>query len=169
MCSGCRLCEVVCSFHHEKIFAPWLSRIRVFKKEPAIDYPVSCKKCKNPPCLKSCEFSALSVDPSSGGVVVNEKMCTGCGECTKGCPFGAIYLPDGRNFPVVCDLCGGDPKCVKFCPAGVLRFMTSDELARIKQQKIALDHMGTFLEKWGLAPKEELSPVEAMLSGEFKL
>jgi Fe-S-cluster-containing hydrogenase component 2 len=152
------------------MFAPWLSRIRVLKKEPAIDYPVVCKRCKNPSCVKSCEFSALTVDPSSGVVVVNEKECTGCGECTKGCPFGAIYVPDGKSVAVVCDLCGGDPKCVTFCPAGVLKFMTSNELARTRQEKIALDHMNESLEQWGVAPKEEEpSPVEAMLRGEFKI
>jgi len=152
------------------MFAPWFSRIRVFKQEPVIDYPVSCKRCKNPPCVKSCEFSALRLDTSSGVIVVNEKECIGCGECTKACPFGAIYIPDGRDFPIVCDLCGGEPKCVKFCPAGVLKFITSEELTATKQKEIALKHMNTLLKKWGLAPKkEEPSPVEAILRGEFKL
>jgi len=170
MCSGCRLCEVVCSFHHEKMFAPWLSRIRVFKKEPAVDYPVFCRRCKNPPCVKSCEFSALKVDTNSGVIVVDKEACIGCGECSKACSFGAIYMPDDGEFPLVCDLCGGDPKCVKYCPAGVLKFMTSEELARVKQEKIALGHMDKFLEKWGLAPqKEKPSPVEAMAIGQLKL
>jgi Fe-S-cluster-containing hydrogenase component 2 len=152
------------------MFAPWLSRIRVFKKEPAIDYPVMCKRCKNPPCVTSCKFSALKANPDAGGIIVDEEACVGCGECTEACPFGALYIPDGKDFPIVCDLCGGTPKCVEFCPAGVLKFLSSEELAREKQEKIAQSHMEPFLEKWGLSQKEKKpSPIEAMAIGQLKL
>jgi ferredoxin len=32
----------------------------------------------------------------------------------------AIRLDDDTQFPLKCDLCGGDPQCVKFCPTEAL-------------------------------------------------
>src|SRR3989338_207787 len=68
VCSGCRLCEIVCSFRHEAIFAPWLSRIRVVTVEHLIDYPVTCKLCKNPPCQKACPVNAISKSEDTEGI-----------------------------------------------------------------------------------------------------
>ena len=32
-CTGCRSCELACSYHHQKIFAPSISSIRVKRSE----------------------------------------------------------------------------------------------------------------------------------------
>jgi Fe-S-cluster-containing hydrogenase component 2 len=34
----------------------------------------------------------------------------------------AIRLDEDTQFPLKCDLCGGDPQCVKFCPTEALVF-----------------------------------------------
>ncbi len=140
LCSGCRLCETACSFRHEGIFAPWLSRIRVVTVEHLIDYPSTCRLCKNPSCQKSCPVNAISKDEATGAQKVDATLCIGCGECVLACPFGAISIPEGKNFPLVCDLCAGDPECVKVCPQQVLKFKSEESTIKVKIEKQALEY-----------------------------
>ena len=73
LCSGCRACELACSYHHSKKFGPKLSSIKVVryvdtgKKKIIIyrdelgSYP-SCDECINenfPLCVKYCTSNAL--------------------------------------------------------------------------------------------------------------
>jgi len=137
-CSGCRMCELVCSFTHYKIFNPALSRIKVAKLESElIDHPVTCRQCINPPCQKACPTSAIERNNPLRVNRINEERCIGCGECAAACPFGAIFIPAGENFPVSCDLCEGEPKCVQFCPMKVLTFTSDEDLAKNKRKKVA--------------------------------
>ena len=42
-CTACRACEVACSFTHEGVFAPHLSRIRVVRfMDQGLNAPVVC-------------------------------------------------------------------------------------------------------------------------------
>ncbi len=59
----------------------------------------------------------------SGIVIIDEKLCTGCGKCVKMCPKKILYLEPGTNKCKVtdetkCDRLGG---CVWACPAGAIR------------------------------------------------
>ena len=134
-CTGCRMCELVCSFTHSRIFNPSLSRIRVTTRETElIDFPVICRQCLNPPCQKVCPTQAISRN-SLGANQIEEELCIGCGECVSACPFGAIYIPTGEKVPISCDLCGGDPQCVAYCPREVLTYTSNEGLARDKRVK----------------------------------
>ena len=137
-CSGCRMCEQVCSFTHHKIFNSSLSRIRVVTIESElIDHPLTCRLCSNPPCQKVCPTQAIDRSNSLGVNQVNEERCIGCGECVLACPFGAISIPRAEKFPISCDLCGGNPQCVQYCPMKVLAFISDEDLAREKRKKVA--------------------------------
>jgi len=138
-CSGCRMCELVCSFTHERVFNPAHSRIRVVTLEAElIDYPVTCRQCTNPPCQKACPTNAIETNYSPlEANRIHEELCIGCGECVSACPFGAITIPAGEKFPVLCDLCGGNPQCVEYCPMKVLTFTSDEELAQRKKKKVA--------------------------------
>lgn len=126
-CTGCRMCELVCSFTHYKIFNPSLSRIKVVTQESElIDFPIICRQCQDPTCKEVCPTQAISRDNHLGVNRINNELCIGCGECVSACPFGAIYLPAGEKVPISCDLCGGDPQCVTYCPREVLN-CTTDE------------------------------------------
>lgn len=65
-CRGCRICELVCSFHHKRVFSPELSSIKVSRNnrtggnEWSIDS--TCDSCKgeiHPLCVEYCVYGAL--------------------------------------------------------------------------------------------------------------
>ena len=65
-CYGCRTCELACSFHHQRVFAPELSSIKISKSnytgkiEWRIDSSCdSCVKEELPLCVKFCSYGAL--------------------------------------------------------------------------------------------------------------
>ena len=120
-CVGCRTCELACSFYHEKTFNPEKSRIRIFRTEPAISYPVVCGQCPEAPCINACPAHAIACDTGSGTVLINEELCTGCGLCIEKCPHNAVFLHPDKRVAIKCDLCGGNPACIKFCPGRVLQ------------------------------------------------
>lgn len=118
-CSGCRMCEQVCVFSHEKEFNPRRSRIKVLINErEGVNAPLLCSQCKE--CLSSCKRGALSWDEEVGAVRVDAEKCNACGLCIERCEEGAIRVDPITGIVIVCDLCDGDPECVKWCPEEVL-------------------------------------------------
>ena len=50
-CTGCGLCELACSFQHEKYFSPSLSRIGVLRNhQKGIFIPLNCTQCEESQC-----------------------------------------------------------------------------------------------------------------------
>ncbi|MEM0253852.1 MAG: 4Fe-4S dicluster domain-containing protein [Candidatus Bathyarchaeia archaeon] len=117
-CSGCRRCEIACSFFHEGKIWPEASRIRVFMLLPGIEVPHFCVQCEDYPCVEACPVKALSISDETGAVLVNSESCTGCGNCIKACPGAVPHIHPEKRVILICDLCGGDPKCVKVCREG---------------------------------------------------
>lgn len=130
-CTGCRACELACSYRHEGAFAPSLSRIRVRKDEPAgLDEPVVCRQCGVARCVQVCSCGALSRDRRTGAVLVDAGLCMRCGDCVEACPFGAVRIHPDTALPLICDLCDGDPACVGRCVTGALRYGRAGDAAR---------------------------------------
>ncbi len=52
-------------------------------------------------------------------LIVSLEDCTGCGECTEVCPYGAIEVIDGDAVidPSACHFCY---RCVEACPEGAI-------------------------------------------------
>ena len=133
LCAGCRACELICSFTHERKFSDRLSRIHVDKiDEEGIDRPLVCRQCGNARCVEACPDEALSRDPETRCVVVDEALCGGCGACADACPFGVITLHPETGAPLICDLCGGDPECVKRCPTGAISYGLAGAADRVQ-------------------------------------
>jgi carbon-monoxide dehydrogenase iron sulfur subunit len=143
-CSGCRFCEMICSFKHEGRFSPNLSRIRVVKEDKhGFDYPVFCHQCDSCPSVAACPVDALS-RTEVGIIQLNKDACTGCGSCKDACTFEALEL-DESSRPLACDLCGGKPICVSRCPTNAISFVDSEaEFPRPELESRRL------LRKWGI-------------------
>lgn len=126
-CSGCCLCELICSGVKERVFNPEKARIRVIKESPGFSIAFACHFCNEPPCVAACPNEALSAD-ENGVLSVAEENCTACGVCVEACEFGVLILKPDAELPVACDLCGGEPQCIKFCPESALKLATFEEI-----------------------------------------
>jgi Fe-S-cluster-containing hydrogenase component 2 len=59
-CTGCRLCELVCSVFHDGVSNASRSRIKIMKWEAEGLYiPMSCQQCQDPQCVRFCEVKAV--------------------------------------------------------------------------------------------------------------
>lgn len=134
-CTGCKLCELVCSGEKEGEFNPLLSRIRTVRLGTVVNTSLACRLCDEPTCVRACPTKALSQDEPSGLIRVDEDRCTGCGWCIEACEFGAITLPADREHVLVCDLCDGDPRCVEMCPQEALSLKNAEEMAQVMRKK----------------------------------
>lgn len=131
-CTGCRICELACSYKHFKVMSPARSRIHVVRMEhEPIDAPIYCIQCGL--CVDACPFDAISRDLKTGAIRVDADKCAGCGMCVHVCPYGAASIDPESGKALICDLCGGDPECVKACPEGVLLYVDSAEAAKYKR------------------------------------
>lgn len=137
-CTGCRVCEIICSLYHEDEVNPVKSRIHVISwEDEGIDIPMICQQCEKAPCAGICPVHAINVDPETGAMLIDEKVCIGCRACVSACPFGAPAVrPDTRKV-IKCDLCNGEPKCVEFCVTGALQFKPVSKAVLLKKRAAA--------------------------------
>lgn len=142
-CTGCRICEQVCSVWHEKVVNPYRARIKVVKWEmEGKVIPMVCQQCDDAPCIEVCPMSAIYNDDVTGAVQIDYDRCIGCGMCISTCPFGAMGYDFVGHKVIKCDLCNGDPQCVRFCDAGAIRLESKAAVnaeARTRAARQALD------------------------------
>jgi len=137
-CTGCRLCELVCSVSHEGVSNPSKSRINVIKWEAEGLYiPMSCQQCQDAPCMTICPVKAISRDQQLDYVKIDYNVCIGCRSCVAVCPFGAMgfNVKDKKVFK--CDLCEGDPQCVRFCDVKALEYVDANRINILKKREAA--------------------------------
>ena len=121
-CTGCRICEIVCSLGHERVVNPSKARIYIQRRyEESLYLPYVCQNCTDPNCVAACPTGALNQD-SSGVIHADQDLCTGCEVCVQACPHDAIRYNDSASKILVCDQCGGKPLCVEFCSTSALRY-----------------------------------------------
>jgi Fe-S-cluster-containing dehydrogenase component len=80
---------------------------------------------------------ALTRDPSTALVNVDEDKCIGCGTCSLVCPLGVPKLDTAQKKMVKCNLCQDEelPVCVANCPNEALVFVEEpDEKMEIKDK-----------------------------------
>ncbi len=122
-CTGCRLCEQVCSVMHEGSVNPHRARIKIMKWEiEGVVLPMVCQQCDEPPCRDICPMGAIEKNEDTGLVMVDYDKCIGCRMCISACPFGAMDYDLVGKKVMKCDLCGGEPQCVSFCDPAAVRF-----------------------------------------------
>jgi TPP-dependent indolepyruvate ferredoxin oxidoreductase alpha subunit len=119
-CVGCDICEYACSFEKEKVFNPRKSRIRSIRIGQTLNSAITCKACKDAPCIRVCPEKAITQSLETGTIRVDEQKCKGCDWCIDACEYGAITLHPNSHKAMICDICGGDPKCIPACPESAL-------------------------------------------------
>ena len=105
-------------------------------------------------CVDVCQFGALKMDPFTGLPVVDDAMCTACGNCVKSCPKNLFELrkrakkemkiyvacrneEKGGIAKKSCSVaCIGCSKCVKVCPHEAI--ILNNNLAYIDSDKCKL-------------------------------
>jgi TPP-dependent indolepyruvate ferredoxin oxidoreductase alpha subunit len=129
-CVGCNICEYICSLEKEKVFNPVKSRIRAVRLNTLFNVAVTCRVCKEAPCVVACPKDALKQSTENGTITVDEEKCDGCGWCIEACEYGAITLHRDTRKAIVCDTCEGAPECIQWCPEGALSFegKTTDKI-----------------------------------------
>jgi len=152
-CTGCGICEYVCSLEKEKVFNPKKSRIRSLRLYPMVSISMTCRNCEDPVCVSACPRKALEQSKETGVILVDDEKCDGCGWCIEACEFGAITIHPETRVVVICDLCEGKPKCVEWCPEEALELTTKEGLAQKARVAAAKKLFKTALE--GFLEKEE--------------
>jgi Fe-S-cluster-containing dehydrogenase component len=129
-CTGCTVCEYICSLTKEDAFNAHKSRIRTTRLHPLINIAITCRLCSPAPCVTACPRDALTQSEETGVIMVDDDKCDGCSWCIEACDYGAITLHPEKKVVRICDLCDGDPECVKWCPEEALDFVTRDLMAQ---------------------------------------
>lgn len=113
-CIGCQCCSLACArLVHGRL--SWRAAGIHIRSSGGLTTGFEadiCVACDPAPCAQACPSGALS-QRKGGGVKVNRKLCTTCGECAKVCPVKAIQLDITDGLPYLCIHCG---RCVPFCP-----------------------------------------------------
>ena len=136
-CTGCKVCEMICSLHHENEINPMKARIQVVSwEEEGIDVPMICQQCADAPCEAICPVNAIYRAKDTGAMLIDEKSCIGCRMCINACPFGAPTVRSDRKV-VKCDVCSGEPQCVEFCAPQALQYMPAAKGALLKKRAAA--------------------------------
>lgn len=109
VCSGCRTCELICSFTNFQEVNTKKSGIRIKESNKPGRYTARiCSGCGR--CMEVCPAEAISME--AGRVKIDASLCTGCLTCVDSCPEEAIFMMPGSEIPFMCNSCGA---CVQYC------------------------------------------------------
>ncbi len=138
-CTGCRICEYVCSAVNHNKLNPRLSRIKTIRIDPVFDLALSCRKCDNPDCINVCARNAIVQDKETQLIEIDEDKCDGCGYCVDVCHFGVLTIGLDKKVSLVCDNCTeaneGKPVCVDYCPKEALEYVDLDSISDKKMKE----------------------------------
>lgn len=141
--TGCRACVDACNDEHgltrfdsPLTDAQWIRKVGLRHRRTgrAVEMPVMCQHCEDPPCVDVCPTGA-SFKRDDGIVLVDKHTCIGCRYCVMACPYRARSFvhenltdqvpeaPRGKGTVEGCTFCvhrvdandGREPACVEAC------------------------------------------------------
>lgn len=138
-CTDCRICELVCSFYHNKSFNPRRSRISVLRDdEKAISIPMVCQQCDTPLCQEACPADAIHRHGATRAMLIDYNKCIGCNLCIVACPFGGVSIDLLTSKVMKCDFCDGNVWCAKYCPRKAIEYVLADKVG-IARKKVGAE------------------------------
>lgn len=102
-CVGCASCQVSCKMEHALPIGRFRAKVDIaevgaYPTAKRFFFPKLCNNCENPTCVAPCPVKGATYKRDDGVVVIDKKLCIGCGKCIKACPYGARYFHP--NIPV---------------------------------------------------------------------
>ena len=116
-CTGCGVCENVCSKAFYKSADRKKSAIRVEPDDNGGYTIAVCDQCGV--CKEMCQIMALKTT-ANGVVQLNKKICVGCLVCVGECLRNYMFYNDNLPTPFKCIACG---LCAAQCEAGALEIV----------------------------------------------
>jgi len=130
-CVGCRACTVACKMENNTptdVNYRWvIERESGAYPNPRVTFiSMPCNHCAEPACMASCPVDAISKDPDTGIVLIDEEACIGCKYCMAACPYGAPQFNEATLKVEKCTYCvqrttaGLLPACALTCVGGAI-------------------------------------------------
>lgn len=140
-CVGCRACTVACKIENN---TPTTVNYRwVVEKEggawptPTVSFvSLACYHCEAPACRESCPVDAITKDPDTGIVLIDEDACVGCRYCMAACPYGSPQFNAATQKVEKCTYCvqrtdaGLLPACAVTCVGGAIQSVVDENWER---------------------------------------
>ncbi|HDH27834.1 MAG TPA: 4Fe-4S dicluster domain-containing protein [Euryarchaeota archaeon] len=126
-CVACYGCQSSCRMENKMPMGVNRARVGIidtgeYPNNHRFFLPVLCNHCDNPPCVKACPVPGATYKRDDGLVLVNEKLCIGCGYCVKACPYDARFINPSTMVADKCTYCAHriaegleEPACVRNC------------------------------------------------------
>lgn len=127
-CMDCKACVAACKQANHVSRGVWRNWIK--ETVPSVEnnklarghfQPGACMHCDEPSCVAACPTGA-TYKAADGSVVIDPKLCIGCGNCIPACPYGARFRDPKKRIADKCSYCeerraaGLAPACVDTCP-----------------------------------------------------
>lgn len=150
-CTGCRVCETVCSaFHSEPRYSRTnskRSRIRIsFDETNDLYVP-----------MFAGPYSQVECNGRNSSYTINGEKYGECLFCPVSCPSRDLFKEPDSGLPLKCDMCGEPPPpegplCVAWCVDNALTYVEREEEAQKEgeteeEKEMAIDF---FVNKYGL-------------------
>jgi len=115
-CSGCKVCELICSLQNLKVINPSQAFLTVHGKfpKPGKYFVEICDQCGE--CARACPEDAIEL---KGRIYrINREKCDTCMKCVGACQKNLVIVADD-GLPYKCIHCR---QCVEVCPRDALKF-----------------------------------------------
>ena len=146
-CIGCQACVQACTECDTHKGQSMIHLDYVDRARSTQTVPVVCMHCDSPTCAEVCPADAIKRTEDGVVQTARKPRCIACNNCVLACPFGVPKMQTEMNLMMKCDMCydrtsvGLKPLCASVCPSQALAFGTREEIARLRPQRQAGQHV----------------------------